>query len=582
MKAVCTLKDDYTGQTILENQATVLTASGISQLQKSTQEFFPKSQTIDVVEAYVLHSDGTKIMVEPDNIFTRPSAESQDAPGFTSSLTTTVVFPQLRLGSQTYIKWKLKQLKPSVLGFDQIISPPFESGIKNLEVLFILPKTLKLAWKERGGFIVQDTIQDSMRHIHAKIKNVPPQTSQVDMASSLGFSPIFVISAIPSWEELGARLYQESINTDDLTSQIQELSQKIVQDKTGKEAAEAIYNWVAENIQYVAVYLNAQEGYIAHRAEEILKNGYGDCKDHVTLMQALLKAQNIESYGVLVNWGNLYTPLPLPAAEQFDHEMIYLPEYDLFANPTDSKASFGILGEGLDGKFVVIATPEGKTAYLPTPTPQESVYKNTNTLSLLSDGTIKGKNIITTTGFANDAMRQGFSNTSLEAMSEKLMSETEMGGYGNFTLSGPPADLSKPFIISGEWTSPEAFSMDKSVYFQIPIGLNPLNQQQIDRAITPHTRKYPFITFPLQYTCTYTFEIPEGYALTHLPSNITLDTPEGSYKSSSVKKGEKNLFVERTLIINKPYLSAEEYESLRSVFYKFRNDARSIFVMTRK
>lgn len=89
-----------------------------------------------------------------------------------------------------------------------------------------------------------------------------------------------------------------------------------------------------------------------------MRNGYGDCKDYVVLMQALLKAKNIDSSAVLVDWGQMYQNLPLPMASQFNHAIIYLPAFNIFANPTDKNASFGELDASLR-KQIYLSTPAG-------------------------------------------------------------------------------------------------------------------------------------------------------------------------------------------------------------------------------
>lgn len=582
-KSTYTINDDYTYVAIVEQQGTVLTAKGLSALQKNGQDFYPTSQKLEVVEAYVIHPDGTKVSVTPDNIFTRTSTAAQDAPGFVSSLTTTVVFPELQVGSRAYVKWKYTQFKPSVLGFCQTVVPPFTMGIKNLQATFILPKTVELNWKERGGFTVKDTTTGSTRTIHAEIKDVSPHTEEFYMASPPDFLPIFIASSIPSWEELGVRIFKDSKSREAITPQIQALSDEIVKGKKEKEAAEAIYNWIAENIQYLAIYLNATQGYISHTAEEILKNGYGDCKDHVTLMRALLKAQNINSYPVLVNWGTQYVPFPLPDPDQFNHEMIYLPQFNLFANPTDKFAPFGVLGRGLDGKFVLIASPEGRTAYLPASSPEQNTYKNISTISLLPDGTIQGKNTLTVTGYMNDAIREIFSSPiSLQDLAEKILSKTAEGGYGDFILSGSPFNLATPFSVSGKWTSPQAFLVGETIYFEVPVGTDPLSSPWFRKMITPRNRLFPFVIFPGQYEWIYTIKLPEGYSIAHVPSNIDVSNSVGSFQSTYSKKGENTILVKRKFVINKFYLSPQEYELLRSVLYTLEKEAHSIFGIEKK
>ena len=71
---------------------------------------------------------------------------------------------------------------------------------------------------------------------------------------------------------------------------------------------------MAADIRYIAVYLNPNDGWVPHAADVVLRNGYGDCKDHVVLMQALLAARGISAEAAIIDWGNRTQDLPLPSA----------------------------------------------------------------------------------------------------------------------------------------------------------------------------------------------------------------------------------------------------------------------------
>src|SRR5207237_6980278 len=60
-------------------------------------------------------------------------------------------------------------------------------------------------------------------------------------------------------------------------------------------------------------------GWTPHEPSEIIKLRYGDCKDHATLMGALLAAKGIASEAVVVNAGNVYT-LPQVAVRGYRSE----------------------------------------------------------------------------------------------------------------------------------------------------------------------------------------------------------------------------------------------------------------------
>lgn len=599
IKTNVNLNKDYTFTQDITVATTVTSPQEISDFQSASQEFFPTSQEL-TVEAYVIHPDGEKVIAPASNITIELSPSSQDDPGFTNSHTMHVLLPQLRMGSRTYVTWKIIQTSPLPIGYTGTWMPPFYKGLKNFEIKITSPHDLKLFWKERGGFKVKDSLKDGNRTIEARFENASPHQYQNSMPNPMDLAPVFVVSAFSTWEELSAKSYEAAKLQDTVSPQIRELSKKIVGNKKGKEAAEAIYNWVAQNIQYVAVYLNMKQEFIPLSAEEVWKNGYGDCKGHVILMQALLKAQDIPSFQVLVYWGNLYKTLPLASESQFNHMMIYLPDFNLFANPTNPLATFGELGQGLDGKFVLVITPEGKTAHLPLPKSENNLYKNHNIIEILPDGTVRGHNTITSTGNMNTLTRYYFSDlfneiTSLNDKAQLILSTDTNGAYGTFTLSGSPYDLSTPFSAKGAWTSPHSFSLgEETAFFWIPIGLDIVNPHAIRDQITPRKRLYPLVSdyfpapgsipqyiYPGQYVWSYEVKLPENYTLAQMPSNVFIKSPEGSYKSTYRQKGGQ-LLIERTLIITKFYLNVKEYNTLRPILYKLENDFNAILMLKKK
>jgi tetratricopeptide (TPR) repeat protein/transglutaminase-like putative cysteine protease len=86
---------------------------------------------------------------------------------------------------------------------------------------------------------------------------------------------------------------------------------------TPNEKAQRLYDYVARNVRYVSISLGVGR-YQPHAALDVLSNGYGDCKDKHTLFSALLRAEGIQSYPVLIDSSRkLDADVPSPA--QFDH-----------------------------------------------------------------------------------------------------------------------------------------------------------------------------------------------------------------------------------------------------------------------
>ena len=163
---------DQTYTETLTSEITLLTPRGIAQHDRARVTFYPKSQKLEVLEAWVVQPDGTRVEVGPEGRFTRPSAASQNAPGFTGSLTTTVVFPRLQPGSRTHVVWRRTQITPPTLGFAawSIASLEDASVVDRLSIE--APAGLPLHWGARGGVRTTDTTKGALRHITAEM---PPQ-----------------------------------------------------------------------------------------------------------------------------------------------------------------------------------------------------------------------------------------------------------------------------------------------------------------------------------------------------------------------------------------------------------------------
>jgi transglutaminase-like putative cysteine protease len=91
-----------------------------------------------------------------------------------------------------------------------------------------------------------------------------------------------------------------------VTEDIRSLALKLTTGLTSeRDKVKKLYEWVATNIRYVSVSLGDGR-LVPHDAYEVLKNQYGDCKDHVVLLEALLDAVGIPSSPALINLGAAY------------------------------------------------------------------------------------------------------------------------------------------------------------------------------------------------------------------------------------------------------------------------------------
>ena len=107
--------------------------------------------------------------------------------------------------------------------------------------------------------------------------------------------------------------------------------------------------------RYVAIELG-RGSFVPHDADTVIAKGYGDCKDHDVLLQALLKAKGIDAESILINATNAYSLSEAPSFAQLDHVITYLPEFAVYLDASTPVAPFDVLPLQEYGKPAVRAS----------------------------------------------------------------------------------------------------------------------------------------------------------------------------------------------------------------------------------
>ena len=94
----------------------VNTAQAIRGLGEQKISFVSTLETVDIVEAYTVRPDGTKIQVEKDKIRTQDEKESDGSSIYSDRKVTVIIFPNIEVGSQVYYKAKTVQHTPTFPG----------------------------------------------------------------------------------------------------------------------------------------------------------------------------------------------------------------------------------------------------------------------------------------------------------------------------------------------------------------------------------------------------------------------------------------------------------------------------------
>ncbi|MGB7332451.1 MAG: DUF3857 and transglutaminase domain-containing protein, partial [Terriglobales bacterium] len=202
------------------------------------------------------------------------------------------------------------------------------------------------------------------------VKDIRPERDKNKEDDDEETGPDVQLTTFTDWKQIAqwyAKLQGERMTGDD---SVQKKADELTKGTdTPTEKARRLYDFVARNVRYVSISLGIGR-YQPHSAADVLQNGYGDCKDKHTLFSAMLRAEGIQSYPVLIDSSRqLDADVPSPA--QFDHvitaarlgagtELTWL-------DTTPEVTPFGLILYQLRNKQAVVASEDSEGGLRRTP-----------------------------------------------------------------------------------------------------------------------------------------------------------------------------------------------------------------------
>jgi transglutaminase-like putative cysteine protease len=572
--------------TMLETESARLnTDQGVKQFSQIPLRYSKTMQDVVVEEAYTTTSDGKRIDVAPDRILEQQSRESAIAPMFDDGRVKTVVFPAVETGATITLRTRRTERTPLFPGqFSTTQHFRNQIAFESASVTIHAPATMKLyadAIDMAGGKVASD--DPGKQTWRWTLGNTPAHVPELGSVSTADVSPRLTVTTFPSFAAVGAAYQQRAAPKAAVTPAIQAKADELTQGVSDPKAQAALlYNWVSTHIRYVAIYFGFG-GVVPHDADAILKAEYGDCKDHVTLLQALLAAKGIRSSPVLVNADNSYwlpqvaTPLAV-----FNHAITYLPDFKMFADSTASFARFGSLPVGELGKPALITDGENGAAQivtLPAGDPDSTSVTTTEHVTLGSNGDVTGTAQVQSAGSLEWLSREILAaiQPGVEPqVASRILALSGQNGTGDFH-HGDVHDLTQPFVYRTEFQLPDYAQLPGPGAMQVPRGLGGLsNIGDSFGAFGAQTRDFA-MPFPSRHLVeTTVLTLPEGVNVTHLPTPLDVASKLGAYRSSYTASG-RDITVTRDLTIVVPgvLLQPDDYVELRKMALQVQRDLHS-------
>ncbi len=388
--------------------------------------------------------------------------------------------------------------------------------------------------------------------------------------------------AFPTWDELvhyASGLHEASIApTAELQARVAELTQGCAS-RLAKIRAIADF---AQKTRYVAIAVDLEHGggFQPRPAAEVLRCGYGDCKDKTTLMRAMLRIAGIESYPVAASWGDRSAvAADWPALGQFNHCIIAVRVDDefsaagvvpvpglghlLFFDPTDTCTAFGDLDYSHQGSTVLVLAPVGgRLVELPHASPDANRMERTVEAELRADGSLIAQMSEHSRGQEAVRERRPFRSRDRNDYERAVRAWIGRGIPVSTVREIEPADQ----MENGRFDLRVAFAAPqyaRSMRGQLLVFKPVMIERHDVMALGSGERRLPLVLEPRTFHEEIRVILPEGFAVDQLPAPVRLTTDFGRYDMATRVEGNV-LHLERDLHFEGREVPPTQFAEVRS------------------
>ncbi len=564
----------------LEEQSRVDTPQGVRLLGERKISYNSSLEDVEVLEAYTIQPDGTRIVVPLDKIRTQDEVED-DGAIYSDSKSKVIIYPKLEVGSQVYYRAKAVQHTPEFPGHFFLwehYSPHARYESVNVELTHDIGIEVGVSTKGmQGGKLDVSPLPNtvSYKFTFSQDKAYPNEESRVDI---IDFAPNFSASTFKSYAEVGHAYQVRAKEKAKVTPAIQTLANELIQKskaKTTLEKVKVMHHWVAQNIRYLGIYVGAG-GYVPHDAQTILDNRYGDCKDHVVLLEALLAAAGIDSSPALINSGSAFLLPQLPTPGIFDHVLTYVPSLNVFLDSTSRFAPLGTLPNGdLDKPVVITAT--GAMSRTPMTHPSKDRTEARIQMKLTRDGSIEGKSQAKMFGVFEVASRSAqfnYQNKNQADIVNRLLSRFQETGWGEIENT-EPTNFDKAWQVNASFELDPVVNVPGPSAMAVPVGLAPGRMKNLADVVLPKERRFPTYCASTQHQEWIELAFPKDMKVTRVPKGVSFANGALKYQSTYELTGQV-LKIKRTYVSQRKQsiCGAEDDKQFSKFTQMLRRDLR--------
>jgi len=346
-----------------------------------------------------------------------------------------------------------------------------------------------------------------------------------------------------------------------------------------------IYYWTQQNIKYIA-FEDGLGGFVPREANDIYKKKYGDCKDNSSILDVMLEIAGIEGHITWVGTREIpykYSEVPTPVVD--NHMILTYIDKDstfYFLDATGRYLDIDMPSSFIQGKETLIAIDS--THFLVQEVPIVEAKKNK--ITDICQLTIAGDSL-----FGNASVEiSGYPKTNSFAALEQEQSEEKIKSYykevlekgnNNFLIDKIEEknkfEYEKPFLVNYHFTIPNYI---KNVGDEIYINLNLEQDLSYTKPEKSHNNMVEY-KYKAKQESTFELTIPEGYTVSYIPDNLTIETPNFN---CSITYSQTNQTIKYQYVYTLDFirLSKDEVKDFVKNINKVEKAYKEVVVLTKK
>jgi transglutaminase-like putative cysteine protease len=516
--------------------------------------YAPKHQKFTLNWIRVVKPDGSVISEKPAQIQESDVPAQLGDPTYSDRKVIRASITGVEAGTIVDYSYTTEELQPFLPGdFFETWRVSMGPNIQRSRLIMDVPAGFTPRIHEENLNFARKESTTAGRHVYLwATANVPKIKPEAFAADSNNVFMYVQISSPTTWAQIGKWYAGNAQSRYTLTPDVEKTIASLVKDsRTLDDSIRAVHRWVAQDIRYVSIALGLG-GYQPRAPEDVVKTGFGDCKDKATLFVAALERFGVTAYPVILSsTGGVRRDMPSIA--QLDHAIAaYKPPGHAAYEFTDLTSALTPLGElpfGYQGGFGLVVHLDGTSEEVTFPRAPITANRVERHIvgTLATDGTFDGHVEESGAGSGQYQLRAAFQNPFDSTQKAKLATAVAAslfpGADGDSLVSFNGKDLAATPRMSIRITHGKAASMaGANAIVTNPFGTMESFAASAKQIEAAGSRRFPIDAQKIfgygESVLRLELTLPAGWHA-QLPPTVVANSVFGSYRTEYAQTGRE-------------------------------------------